>query len=109
MRGTEIIKLITVSGLTKRDSLSSEDILITVNWVCRSVAPGGGSIFEAWTNIKQRKTSEIPSGKSKTSDVVRGTLNVIVHGVHFALRGQRCPLWVVSKASGWKEGRKEGR
>jgi hypothetical protein len=59
--------------------------------------------------MKQRKVSEIPSGNSKTSDVVGGTINVIVYGLHFALRSQCCILWDVSMASGWKEGRKEGR
>jgi hypothetical protein len=59
--------------------------------------------------MKQRKVLEIPSGNSKTSDVVGGTLNVIVHGMHFALRSQLCSLWVVSMASSCKEGRKVGK
>jgi hypothetical protein len=28
-------------------------------------APGGKTTFERWTNMKQRKVSEVPRGKSK--------------------------------------------
>jgi hypothetical protein len=55
--------------------------------------------------MKQRKVSEITSGMSKTKDVVGITLNVIVHGVHFAFGDQRCPLGCQHGL--WLEGRKE--
>jgi hypothetical protein len=42
---------------------------ITTNCIFRSGTHDGGTIFDRWTNVKQRKASEVPSGNSQTSNV----------------------------------------
>jgi hypothetical protein len=42
---------------------------ITTNCIFRSGTLDGGTIFDGWTNVKQRKASEVPSGNSQTNNV----------------------------------------
>jgi hypothetical protein len=57
--------------MTKCDILPSEDIKVTTNWICCSGTPDRGTIFEGWTNMKQREVSEVQSGNSEASNVNR--------------------------------------
>ena len=61
-----------ISRLTKCDNVPLEDINIITNWICRSGAPGGGTVYEVYTstNVKQKEVSDVPSGTSKTSNVL---------------------------------------
>ena len=58
---------ITISHLTKCDSLPSEDIQLITNCICCSVTPRGGTIFVGSTDRKQRKILEFQSGNSKAN------------------------------------------
>jgi len=39
--------------------LPSENVPINRNLTRRSGAPGGGTVFEKWTNLKERTTTEV--------------------------------------------------
>jgi hypothetical protein len=53
----------TISSLNEDDALPFEYIKISTNPTYRSDTSGAGTDFDEWTNMKQRKVSEIPSVK----------------------------------------------
>jgi hypothetical protein len=50
--------------MTMCDKFRYEGIKIATKWVHRSGTPGGGTVLLGWTNIKQKKVMEFPSGNS---------------------------------------------
>jgi len=71
IRNSYIVKLNIIRNLSKcNNNCPFEDIKITTNCIFRSGTLDGGTIFDGWTNVKQKKAWEVSSGNSQTNNVL---------------------------------------